>query len=211
MKLFKKLRQQAERRRVIRGFGSDVYIAAGSRFDCGPVQIGTGTRINGPIVVRGDAGGLSLGNYCAIGEQVRVITMNHALDHMNLHLALQAEITGQAPLDVRLGVTVGHNCWIGDRVLLLPGVEIGNGCIVGGGAVVTKGFPAYSVIGGNPARLIRKRFDDDVAAALDALEWWTWDKHKMLQHRELFASPLGDDSAETIHSLIDRAGKADDE
>lgn len=58
-------------------------------------------------------------------------------------------------------VVVGRGCWIGSRAIILKGVRLGEGCIVGAGAVVTKSFPAWSVIAGNPARLIRTLADDE--------------------------------------------------
>lgn len=69
-------------------------------------------------------------------------------------------------------VLVGHDVWIGRSAIVLPGVEIGNGAVVGAGSVVTKSVPAYGIVAGNPARLIRYRFDEATIVRLAAIQWW---------------------------------------
>ncbi|WP_217846785.1 CatB-related O-acetyltransferase [Paracoccus marcusii] len=75
-------------------------------------------------------------------------------------------------------VTIGNDVWIANGALVLPGVRIGNGAIVGGRSVVTKDVPPYAVVGGNPARVLRYRFDEITIKRLLNVEWWsyaTWD------------------------------------
>lgn len=69
-------------------------------------------------------------------------------------------------------VTIGHDVWIGRSAIVLPGVEVGNGAVIGAGAVVTKSVPPYGIVAGNPARLIRYRFDEDTMSRLAAIQWW---------------------------------------
>jgi len=79
-------------------------------------------------------------------------------------------------------VRIGHDVWIGRSAIVLPGVEIGNGAVVGAGSVVTKSVPPYAIVAGNPARLIRYRFDDVVVKRLLACHWWTFsdaDLHRL--------------------------------
>ena len=71
-------------------------------------------------------------------------------------------------------VTIGHDVWIGHGAIVLPGRTIGTGAIVGAGAVVTKNVLDYAIVVGNPARVLRQRFPNDVAAGLRALCWWDW-------------------------------------
>ena len=67
---------------------------------------------------------------------------------------------------------VGNDVWFGYESVIMPGVHIGDGAIIGTRSVVTKDVPPYTVVGGDPARFIRKRFDDDTIAKLMALKWW---------------------------------------
>lgn len=70
-------------------------------------------------------------------------------------------------------IIVGHDVWIGRSAIVLPGVEVGDGAVIGAGSVVTKSVPTYSIVAGNPARVIRYRFDDATIARLTAIQWWT--------------------------------------
>ena len=71
-------------------------------------------------------------------------------------------------------MTIGHDVWIGRAAIVLPGRSIGNGAIVGAGAVVTKDVAPYTIVAGNPAKPIRRRFSEATAERLDRLAWWDW-------------------------------------
>lgn len=74
---------------------------------------------------------------------------------------------------------VGHDVWIGHSAILLPGVHVADGAVVGAGSVVTKPVPPYAIVAGNPARLIRHRFSDDIIRRLQAIQWWTMDERQL--------------------------------
>ena len=74
----------------------------------------------------------------------------------------------------------GHDVWIGRGAAILPGVNVGNGAVIGAGAVVSKDVAPYTIVGGVPARLIRDRFPPEVGQQMDDLRWWDWD-HKRLR------------------------------
>lgn len=109
---------------------------------------GVGIRacINGPV---------SIGRDVMMGQDVIVYTTRHKDDRVDIPMREQ----GMAEV---LPVTIGNDVWIGSRVIILPGVTIGDGCIIGAGAVVTKDVPPYSVVGGVPGRIIRKRNQSDL-------------------------------------------------
>ena len=76
--------------------------------------------------------------------------------------------------DNRGDIVIGSDVWIGYEAAVLSGVTIGDGAIIGARAVVTKDVPPYTIVGGVPARHIRRRFDEETIARLMALRWWEW-------------------------------------
>ena len=79
-------------------------------------------------------------------------------------------------------IVIGNDVWIGYKAIILAGVKIGDGAIIGTGALVTKDVPAYSIVGGVPAKIIRKRFSEDIINELEILKWWDWPKQKIAQN-----------------------------
>lgn len=79
-------------------------------------------------------------------------------------------------------VSIGHDVWLGHGCVVMPGVSIGNGAVVGSCAVVTRDVPAYSIVAGVPARVLRHRFNRQIAARLEATRWWDW-SHEELGER----------------------------
>lgn len=84
---------------------------------------------------------------------------------------------------------IGNDVWIGGRCLIKAGVQIGNGAVIGMGSVVTKDVPAYEIWAGNPAKLIKKRFDDEVAEQLLMSEWWKLEDEQLRKLGDSFANP----------------------
>ncbi|MBO9531441.1 MAG: CatB-related O-acetyltransferase [Solirubrobacteraceae bacterium] len=86
-------------------------------------------------------------------------------------------------------VVIGSDVWIGYDVVILSGVTIGHGAVVAAGSMVVKDVPPYTIVGGNPAREIRRRFDDDTVAALLRIAWWDWPHEEVLANVDLLSSP----------------------
>jgi serine acetyltransferase len=77
--------------------------------------------------------------------------------------------------------------WIGANSVILSGISIGNGAIVGAGSVVTKDIPDFAIVAGNPAKVIRMRFNEEEIAHINALQWWNWDIDTIRQNAHLFS------------------------
>jgi len=112
------------------------------------ITIGNNVGI-GEFAYLGGAGGLNIGDDCIVGQYLSCHPENHVFDELDTLIRHQG-IT-------RKGIEIGKNCWIGSKVTILDGVQIGDGCVIAAGAVVTKSFPANSVIGGVPAKLLSER------------------------------------------------------
>ena len=83
-------------------------------------------------------------------------------------------------LSIEVGdIVIGNDVWIGYEAVIMAGVHIGNGAIIAARAVVTKDVPPYTIVGGVPARPIRKRFDEEVIRKLETLKWWDWSAEKI--------------------------------
>ena len=95
-------------------------------------------------------GACSIGANVMMGEDCTIITRNHMHDRTDIPM-------NQQGFEAERPVTIGNDVWIGDRVTILPGVTIEDGCIIGAGAVVTRDIPAYSIAAGIPARVIKQR------------------------------------------------------
>jgi virginiamycin A acetyltransferase len=79
-------------------------------------------------------------------------------------------------------IVIGNDVWIGYQATILSGVTVGHGAIIGSKSVVASDVPPYSIVAGNPARIIRKRFDDETIEKLLALAWWDWDLEKITEN-----------------------------
>lgn len=83
---------------------------------------------------------------------------------------------------------IGNDVWIGQNVTVMPGVHVGNGAIIGANSVVARDIPAYHVAVGNPCRIIKKRFEDELIEYLEKLQWWDWEDKKIFDNLEILCS-----------------------
>lgn len=119
--------------------------------------------------------GVTFGNYCSIAPNVRILRANHPSSTFTSHPILYNPAMNYVKQDKlkRTPLYIGHDVWIGANVAILPGVKnIGNGSMVGAGSILTKDVEPYSVVVGNPAKQIRKRFTDSTIEKLEKTKWW---------------------------------------
>ena len=133
---------------------------------------------------------LVIGRFCAFATGVRFIMngANHRMDGPSTfpfpimggewaeHFDLIQNLPGRGD------TVVGHDVWMGHDVMVMPGVRIGHGAIVASGAVVVDDVPDYGIVGGNPAKLIRRRYGDEDVTRLLAVAWWDWPVEHITRH-----------------------------
>lgn len=133
---------------------------------------------------------LIIGKFCAIAKGVQFI-MNGANHKLSGFSTFPFYIFGNGwekampqagELPYKGDTVIGNDVWIGYKALIMPGVNIGNGAIISSRSVVTSDVPAYTVVGGNPAKVIKKRFTDETIAILEELSWWNWSVEKITQN-----------------------------
>lgn len=169
-----------------------------SRFliDRGSLVVGEHTY-GVPALVDYDHGGkVIIGDYTSIGANVQFITANHDVELITTYPFKSLEkFYRENPLPMeddhvlKSPTIVGNDVWIGNNVQILPGVTIGDGAVLAAGAVVTKDVPAYGIVGGNPARLLRYRIEDPLfRKAMEKIAWWNWSEEKISQNLEKIMS-----------------------
>ena len=133
---------------------------------------------------------LIIGKFCAIAKDVNFI-MNGA-NHQSTGFSTYPffifgngwEKSAPQPGDLPFkgNTEIGNDVWIGYNATIMPGVKIGSGAIIASKSVVTNDVPAYAVVGGNPAKIIKQRFDDKTIDALLSIAWWDWSNDKITAH-----------------------------
>jgi acetyltransferase-like isoleucine patch superfamily enzyme len=129
---------------------------------------------------------LTIGRYCSIADKVEILLGgNHRTDWGTTYpFSAFRELWSSAPPSEeyhtsRGDVTIGHDVWLGSGAIIMSGVTVGHGAVVAAHAIVTKDVPPYAIVGGNPARVIRYRFDEDTVAALLDAKWWDLPREKV--------------------------------
>lgn len=146
----------------------------------GQVEIGRYTYLSGPrIDIIAYLHQIKIGNFCSIARGVQIQEYNHKMSNMtSSFLSRRINSTQGLSLDEiesRGAISIGHDVWIGANSIILSGVTVGTGAVIAAGAVVTRDVPPYVVVAGNPARVIRARFEDvKLTQELLASEWWNW-------------------------------------
>ena len=139
----------------------------------------------------------TIGKFANIASYVRIYASRHPMDRASLHhfTYRSSWYFDNAEDDpeffawrASMPISIGHDTWIGHGAIIMPGVTVGNGAVVGSGAVVTRDVPAYAIAVGSPARVVRQRFPDAIAARMEKLGWWDWPHEKLRETLSDFRS-----------------------
>jgi acetyltransferase-like isoleucine patch superfamily enzyme len=137
-----------------------------------------------------------VGAFCSIGSRVSIGGVSHPTEFVSTSPvflshkdSIKAKFADHEYLPT-FQTLVGNDVWIGEGVFIKAGVAVGDGAVIGMGAVVTKNVMPYSIVAGNPARLIRMRFSDVVVDALLKMRWWDLSDSELLRLGPFFDSPM---------------------
>ncbi len=137
---------------------------------------------------------ISIGAFCSIGPEVLIFgRADHPTGLVSTYpfrTKLLAPDAGNADAVTKGPVRIGNDVWIGARAMILSGVTVGDGAIIGAGAVVARDVSAYGIVVGNPAVLLKYRFAPEIVSALLAIRWWDWPDEKIRAFEAEFYGPI---------------------
>ena len=134
---------------------------------------------------------LKIGRFCSFGENVKfLLNRNHNVKNISTHLLNYKYNKKSLPNDIIIkgDIVFDNDIWVGKGVMFLPNIHIGNGAVIGAGSVVTKDVPPYAIVAGNPAKVIKYRFDEDTIKKLLEIKWWDWPLYKVYDNIDLLDS-----------------------
>lgn len=135
---------------------------------------------------------LTIGKFCSIAEGVVIfVSGEHRTEWISTYPFSAAPEWEACPIHSKSkgNVAIGNDVWIGFEAVILSGVTIGDGACIGARSVVARDVAPYTIVAGNPARLIRKRFDDETIEALLQLKWWDWSFERIKSVVPILLSP----------------------
>jgi acetyltransferase-like isoleucine patch superfamily enzyme len=143
------------------------------------ITVGTNTYGSPAFWLWQESERIEIGSYCSFAGEVAILGGGeHRVDWVStypLRVLFDDPLAGRDGHPSSRGPTIiGNDVWVGYRVTILSGVKIGDGAVLAAGAVVTKDVPPYSIVGGNPAKVIKPRFPPEIIEQLLQIQWWNW-------------------------------------
>ncbi|GAB5400434.1 MAG: CatB-related O-acetyltransferase [Aureisphaera sp.] len=160
----------------------------------GKIKLGYATTLGYNNFLHGN---IEIGKYCQLGADVAIHTTNHPIHYMSTYINKNLFDGELSKLKEVKKVTIGHDVWIGHNAIIVGEVSIGNGAIVASGSVVTKDVAPYTIVGGVPAKELKKRFSDTVIQEIESLQWWNLSETELEKIKPLFFKDLN--NANSLH------------
>lgn len=130
----------------------------------------------------------SIASYCAIGGGAHPLSLVSTSPVFYGGKNIFGQNFGTNEAKVNKPVTIGNDVWIGEGVFINDGINVGNGAIIGAHSVITHDIPAYAVVAGAPAKILRYRFSEEEIQKLLELKWWDWTEEKLQKYGNQFVS-----------------------
>lgn len=152
-------------------------------------NVSKGYMSYGNPILRGDISDVHIGNFCSIAQNVIAdCGWHHNTDFvttfpLNVFFKELNHITSHPKS--KGDIIIGNDVWIGEGCIIMGGIKINDGAVIAAGSVVTKDVEAYTIVGGVPAKEIKKRFDFDTIIALLRIKWWDWDNERIIENGDL--------------------------
>jgi acetyltransferase-like isoleucine patch superfamily enzyme/glycosyltransferase involved in cell wall biosynthesis len=195
----------AEQWRALNPHNETILQAAHGLFNFGKLTVGRRTYGGITLWTFGDPGEkLTIGNFCSIADDVRfLLGGNHPHEGVSTFPFL-TKYFGQLEARSKGAITVGDDVWIGYNSTILSGVTIGQGAVIAAGSTVTRDVPPYAIVGGNPARLLKYRFEPAVVEKMMKLDYSRVSDQAILASRDILYQPITLDNADAIIAALMR-------
>lgn len=159
----------------------------------GDITIGSNTTVNGPNTEFYSLKfPIKIGNFCSIARGTNIQEHNHDSKCITTYFIKYRIFNDKYGVDAvsKGAIEIGNDVWIGTGSTILTGVKIEDGAIIAANAVVTNDVPAYAIVGGTPAKILKYRFPAEIINELLKIKWWDWEIEKIKRNKDLFYGDL---------------------
>jgi acetyltransferase-like isoleucine patch superfamily enzyme len=165
---------------------------------CLKVELGYASIISRNCNLRGP---IKIGRYCQIGPGVKMFARDHPYKTISIYVNKNLFEGRRKQLLKALPITIGNDVLIGANAVILKGVKIGSGAVIGAGTIVMDDVPPYAIYVGNPGKIVKYRFDDEMIDLLLNSKWWMLNTNELEEHEELFKRDFTENNLETKELL----------
>lgn len=171
----------------------------------GNIKLGRFVSINGPSTrVSSRIYGIEIGSFTSIASNVVIQEDYHRTDRPTSYFIFKNIFQDSISKDIysKGPIIIEEDVWIGSNSVILSGIKIGRGSVIGAGSIVTKDIPRYSIVVGNPAKVIKSRFSNEVIEALENSKWWEKDINGLVGIKDIFSKDLTDPKNEKAIKML---------